>query len=293
MTLLRTGTASTISTRFWVDEEAITVATPTVRVVDDSGAVVVASTTPSGPDADNYYNFLLPSAALASVTTLTATWSGDYSGTSITTTEVIEVAGGHYFELGELRALADLPQRSYSTLQLARAREWITDIIDGEVFTSFVERSHHDVRTCGVRNSSRGAAVRPLRPYPRSVRWLKVDGVTVSAGDVEFLDGDLVAKVGAANPFAGSWSTVDIGYTAGYRTSCPTDLADAAMVAARWHLIAKDGQSGIPDRATSISNEFGNISLSTPGLRGAIVGLPEVDERIREWARRVRIPGIA
>ena len=288
MALVCVGTASTISTRFWVDEDTVTVTSPTVEVVDDAGAVVVTTTTPSGPDADGFYSFLLPSAALAAVTTLTATWSGDYSGTTVASSETVDVTGAYYFELGELRALADLPQRSYSTEQLARARDWITGIIDGETFTSFAERAHHDIRTRCSAHPTRGAAVRPLRPYPRSVRWLKVDGVTVSAGDVEFLDGDLVAKVGAANPFAGPWSTVDIGYTAGYRTTCPTDLADAAMVAARWHLIAKDGQSGIPDRATSISNEFGNISLSTPGLRGAIIGIPEVDERIREWAQRVR-----
>jgi len=65
------------------------------------------------------------------------------------------------------------------------------------------------------------------------------------------------------------------------------------MIAARVHLISKDGASGIPDRATAITNDFGNVSLATPGVRGSIVGIPEVDQTINAWAQRVRTPAIA
>lgn len=293
MTTARVGSATTITSRFWVDEEAVTVTSPTVTVVDDEGSVVLAPTTPVGPDADNIYSYLLPSAALGSITTFTVTWSGTFNGVTVSVVNTLDVQGAHYFDLGDLRQLADLPGRSYSTAQLARARDWAQEVIEGETVASFVERAHvESIDSCRMVATAHGTGLRLSKPFARRIRWARVDGVSASVSAIEISDGHVVAKSGQSAPFTTS-STVEVGYTAGYRTTCPVDLADAAMVAARWHLIAKDGQSGIPDRATSISNEFGNISLSTPGMRGAIVGIPEVDERIRSWADRVRPPLIA
>jgi len=291
----RVGAATTITSRYWVDEDAVTVTSPTVAVADDSGATVVSSATPSGPDVDNTYSALLPAAALASVTTLTATWSATYAGQTITHHDTVDVRGAHYFELGQLRALADLPQRSYTTAQLARARAWIVEKIEIACATSFVAAAHTDdpSRCRIVCHPTRGAAVEVSEPYLRSVRWLRVDGMAVAVADVEVLDGVVAAKVGAANPFVGIAPQVEVGYVAGARLTCPVDLADAAMIAARVHLISKDGASGIPDRATAITNDFGNVSLATPGVRGSIVGIPEVDQTINAWAQRVRTPAIA
>lgn len=292
MTIVRAGSASTISARFEVDEEAVAVTTPLVGLVDDSGATILTPTAAGSPDADNVYSYLLPSAAITTPTVLAATWTGTYGGQTITVADVIDVAGGHYFDLGSLRAMPDVSNR-YPTAKLARARDWITAKIDGTCHTSFVLRAHVATVTAATCHRTRGAALTVPRPYARTVRWLRLDGATVAANTLEILDGLIVAKAGQPNPFAGSWSTAEVGYTAGYSASCPIDLADPALIGARHHLLTKDGASGIPDRATSISNEFGNISMSTPGLRGAIVGIPEVDQAFTEWANRVRTWGIA
>jgi len=83
-------------------------------------------------------------------------------------------------------------------------------------------------------------------------------------------------------------SEIEIGYEHGMDRP-PPDLLDAFMVRMRHRLNLP--ASGIPDRATSIQTEQGGImSLSTPGLRGAVTGIPTVDVVLGR-RRRTR-PGV-
>lgn len=58
--------------------------------------------------------------------------------------------------------------------------------------------------------------------------------------------------------------------------SPPADLQAAAITRLRHRLNMV--RSGIPDRATSMSTEAGQtFALATPGLRGFVTGIPDVD----------------
>ena len=82
-------------------------------------------------------------------------------------------------------------------------------------------------------------------------------------------------------------------YTAGYSAAPPADLKQAALRAARNWLLTGDAWSGADTRATSITNDYGNIQLSVASADGRPTGLPDVDATITAWARRVRVPRVS
>ena len=56
--------------------------------------------------------------------------------------------------------------------------------------------------------------------------------------------------------------------------------------------LSKDGWSGVDERATSISNDYGNINLAI-ATADAPTGLPAADAVIMGWAQRVRVPKVS
>ena len=66
-------------------------------------------------------------------------------------------------------------------------------------------------------------------------------------------------------------------------------MKDAALQATRYRLLSTRARSGVSDRAMSITNEMGNIRLSTAGKDGAF-GIPEADEVVARYARQLRSP---
>lgn len=197
------------------------------------------------------------------------------------------MANEPYFTEVELRDLPDVSDATkYPTARVEAARAWIEAIIERECGTSFVVRDHTDVVDGGNRTVS-------VRRYARAVTAVSVAGVALTAAELAALvitpTGQLYRTSGYALWPKGI-QNVSVTYSAGYSTTPPADLKDAALWAARWKLL--DRKSGIPDRALSIANEFGNINLATAG-RERPTGLPEIDATIVAWRRKTRIPTCA
>lgn len=195
-----------------------------------------------------------------------------------------------YFTTAELRALPDMGDTTrYTDARLTAAHDWVAGVIFRECGTSFVAES--------VTERLDGGGTDTLilsRPYVLSITSASVGGVALTQAELDalFLRGGLLYR-----PTGYTWASgrgnVTVTYSAGYATAPPADLKEAALIAARYHLLTTDGKSGASDRATSITNEFGNIQLSTASADGRPTGLPEVDATITAWARRVRMPGFA
>lgn len=281
---IRKGATDTLTAIFYDGGEAIIdKGAVTVSVASDTGTVLQAG---SATNTVGTYTFGLTTASTVALDMLKVTWTA----ATETLTSYVDVVGGFYFDLAELRAMQDLTSAvTYPTDRLRGARQWIEDIIDITVGVSFVRRYARDI------------SVQPFRPfnlrtpYAASLLSLTVGGTAYTAPQLAALSIDPANKI-VRSPDGGPWTfgygTIDVRYEAGLTTTCPADLHDAALQAARWRLISTDGASGIPNRATSLTNQFGNVQLSTAGNRRP-TGIPDVDAVIMSYADNFRTPGIA
>lgn len=195
-----------------------------------------------------------------------------------------------YFTTEELRALPDMSDiERFGSSRLEAAHDWIASIIRRECETSFIVETIEDERVSG------GSCALSLNdPYVRSVMAVAVDGVDFGTDEVAAVvvdDGFLYQSSDARWSFGRR--NITITYTAGYTTEPPPDLKEAAMRAARHWLLTMDRWSGVDTRATSITNDMGNIALSVASADGRPTGLPEVDATITAWARKVRVPKVS
>lgn len=199
-----------------------------------------------------------------------------------------------YFTLAELRALPDMSDTTkYPDARATAVQSDVEAIIDGAVRTSFEAKTFTDTLDGGRE------ALRLSRRFVRSITSVSEDGVALTAS--ELLDVIVKGSV-LRRRSSGSYSTlltwetgvqnIVVVYTAGYSATPPADVKEAALKATRYRLLTTDGKSGASDRAMSIQNEFGNVQLSTAGPDHPF-GLPEVDEVVTRYAKRLAVPGVA
>ena len=195
-----------------------------------------------------------------------------------------------YFTSAELRALPDLESaQRFPDARLVAAHDWIVGVVERECRTTFV------VESASVRLSGDGTGTLRLPvPYVRTIESVTVDGTAYTPGELAglYLEADFLYQ-----PAGHRWPTttrgnITVAYTAGYSTAPPADLKEAMLRGARQWLLTMDGWTGTDERALSISNDYGNITLSAPGPDRP-TGLPQVDATIMAWARKVRVPRVA
>lgn len=202
-----------------------------------------------------------------------------------------------YFLISELRAQADLSSTTtYPDTALEEARDWVEGVIERETGTSFIARSVTETLN-GSDQDDDGRLVLS-RGWVLAVTAVTVNGVALTSqelADVVVDTGGLMWRRSGYTGFVG-WESgrrnIVVTYDAGYTAVCPPSLRSKAVQAARWYLLSSYGKSGIPDRALSISNEFGNINLATPSADRP-TGLPEFDAELAGWVRKTRVFGFA
>jgi hypothetical protein len=196
-----------------------------------------------------------------------------------------------YFTTAELRALPDMDDAArFPDERLEAAHDWIVAVIERECETTFIAENVTETL-----NGSGGPAQFLSSAYVQSVTSGTVDGVSLTAPE---LAGILIEHGVLYHSNGAHWSSttrgnVVITYVAGYSTTPPADLKEAAMRGARNWLMTNDAWSGADSRATSITNDYGNIALSVASADGRPTGWPDVDATITAWARRVRIPKVS
>ncbi len=276
LTRVPVGQAVTLSHTWLTDEDSPTSASGPVAVsVTGPDGTVVASgnATPGEPGV---YTFALPPQA--SLTLLTVTWSATVAGYPVTATGLVEVSGGMFFTVPQIRAadeqLADGNRFPTAALVAARLETEIEcEDICGRAFvprfwretldgngTSDVLLSKPDVR--GIRAvSTRPRAGLPL--VPLSADQLAALAITA--------DG-MLRRTDAAFWTEGV-GTVQIDYEYGL-DGPPLPLTEAALV--RLRSLATKHNSLIPDRASSFTAiDGGTYRLTLPKRKST--GIPDVD----------------
>ena len=187
-----------------------------------------------------------------------------------------------YFTLAELKALPDMSGETDARIEAAAA--WAVEIIEREVGTSFVARTVTDEVHDG------GDAIVVLdTPYVLSVTSATENGSAVTD--------TLSAKAGVLRRFStgsyapGAWlagcGNVTVTYEAGYSSTPPGDIKEAALAATRWHLLEGRANNVHSPRQTSITNEMGGtVNFATAGADRP-TGYPDVDAVIIGWRTRL------
>lgn len=266
---------------------------------------------------------LVTAGPTSTVDQLTVTWTAVVGGTATTVTQRLDVVGGLYFDLGELRALPNMSDPppgnttglKYPDVQLIAARMWIEALIERVCDTSFVQRYARQVFDGNHTDPLGTLSLR--EPYARSILSVRLNGVfmtpTELAGLAVFESGKLeryatgyAVQSGDYSPFSNGsgygynispWPrgrrNIEVRYAAAFADLPADDLRQAALQAARYRVLSVYGSSGTPDRALSVSGEYGVFSLASANVKDRPTGLPEVDATILGWRDHVRIPGLA
>ncbi len=261
MERIQQGFSTTVSQSIIVGTTAATAAT--VTVVRDDGTILV-----NGAAATPVSNGLFTYSLAAAQTSLLDRLEVRFTSTApyvATLTQVVEVAGGHLFELSQLESHPDV-KRYYGESappreDLEDARIWAEQRFEGVCNFAFVPR--YGRKRWSLRTPQR------LMPYLRSIRTLSV----TQTGTTEVIPGPYdygpegFLRVSQRNGVAEAM--FEHGLNAPDMT-----VSEAVLTLAKTHLV----RGPITDRATQIPVDAGGvINLATPGLLGSWFGIPEVD----------------
>lgn len=245
----------------------------TVTVTRADGTAVVTDAAAIN-QADGVFSYNLAAAENDRLDVLTATWTTPL-GTFVTETEVV---GGFLFSVSELTDMLTSSRvtGTYTVDQIIEIRTLAEEALEDACGVAFVPR-YTQTTVSGT-----GGTVMLLAPRTTALRAVSVDGVAQTVTDEAF-----DATTGAVywpDTWTAGTSNIVVGYEHGYRYP-PARVKRAALLLAKSWLIA----GPIDDRTTSLSTEDGTFSLATPGVRGSVFGIPEVDATVQQYSVRVGI----
>lgn len=268
------GRSFTLLKTFYVDGVAADpTGSPTVTITRDDGTSVTAGTavneTPVGQ-----WSVTVASANNQTLDRLTVTWFAVVGGSTQEYTDAVEVAGGELFTLAQARTLSPLSNTTtYPTAAIVEARTMVESALEDACGVAFVPRYRRETV------SGDGSQMLLLTPRLRAIRSVSVDGVAMSAPALAAIKAQPSGV--AYNPawWTGGIANLEIGYEHGHDYP-PPRVSQAALLWCKNFLV----KGPIDDRMTSMSTDDGTFALSTPGMRGAMVGIPEVDAVISQYS---------
>lgn len=274
MTLIRVlRTAQvTLSHTFFVDGDA-TAPTGTLQAAVKRAAdgTTVAGSPFTYTVSGTTCSFALP--AQAQLDKVTVDWSGTIAGATVTARDFVEIVGGFFFGLTEVKV-----NQSYTTDDLAAARIEVEDECERICRRAFVPRFEYEQLV-----GSGTARLGTIRNELRTLRAVIVDGVAWSAPDVAAViplpHGVLRRPGGALWPADAS---IVVEYEHGWDYPPPGIVTAAKR---RMKSLLTGPSSGVPERAQSFTSPEGGIyRLSMPDDENT--GIPDVDAAYHRWARR-------
>jgi hypothetical protein len=187
-----------------------------------------------------------------------------------------------YATSAELKALDGMGEVDITDDMLDEALAEAEALIDAYCGTSFTFKDFTKVLDGnGARHIDLGVL------FPRTLTTATVDGeAQVTTGWGLHDEGVLIRDTGVFRTNIVGRNVVISG-TAGYSAVPPADIKRACLNIARQLIL--DSVSRIPDRALSMTNEFGNIMLAQAGGHWRPTSMPEVNAVLNR--HRHRAPG--
>ena len=255
----------------------------TIGMVDEWGRVVVPAGTATTNTSTGVYSYLLE--AQTDLKRITATWAGTF-GQAMEFTSQHEVVGGFYANPIEVTNMDSISGETTTvpTADLVKAINWATAVIDNYCGTSFVYRYERDVL-----DGTDTDTIKLSKMFPRKILAASIDGTDLTASEISNIslhESGVIIREEDIWEFTPAGKKVIIEYEAGVDKTPPPDITWAARTLARYHLIEQ--VSRIPDRALSISSEFGNIALSQPSMTKP-TPLPDVNVILNRHKHRAPV----
>lgn len=252
-------------------------ATVTITRADGTALVTDAPTTEAGVGTVTY---TLTPADTATLDTFTVLWKASFGGQVQTYKEFVEVAGGFLFSLADARAVPPLNDTAkYPAKKVTATRTLVEQALEDACGVAFVPR--FTLETFSGKGST---TIMLSQPKVRAVRSITRDDVAVTGSD---LTSAKVAGTGVVywpSVWSAGYSNFTVGYEHGY-DGAPERVKRAALKLTKNWLI----EGPVDDRATSMSTEDGTFSLVTPGVRGALFGIPEVEAVVQQYGMHVAV----
>jgi hypothetical protein len=262
---LSAGTYSLRAVTADSDGAAVTAAAPSLTIKAGAGTTVFTGTPTA---AAGLLTCSIPYDDLAVLDTYTCTWTGTVSAASLEWITHVELAGGHLFEIAELRAFDDaLTTADYSGAACRAARTAAEMRLEASAHVAFVPRA--------ARYSARGDGTGRLRVPQNAIRSVisaTDDGTALTAAELAAI---VPREWGALDRPSGYVWTKDAACSVHYEHGedfPPEPVRTAAMILAREYLVG----SGLPARATVEQTDVGFFRLSIAG-QDRPTGIPEVD----------------
>lgn len=275
------NTAATISVTFYNGSTPVDADTdPTVVVKRADGSTLLSTTATNEVDPGRYSVVIPPQTNL---NVLTLTWTGLFTGTSIMIESTVEVVGGFYFSIAELRASdSNFANTSkYSNEALIDARTAVEAEFEDICGRAFVPRYY---RETGISTDEDSEMIWLEKPEPSRFTSLTLGGTDYlawyTAGYLirdKYSPRGVLLKSDALGVFAYDplYYPLNAEYEYGM-TKVPVPIKEKALKRARQKLLGM--RSTIDERATTMTlPDIGTVNLATPGQKGSETGVPDID----------------
>jgi hypothetical protein len=275
------GRSATLTHTFYSDGTATNPSpdTATVTITNDAGTAVVTdgATTDTGTGTVSY---TVTPTQTANLDIWRVAWTATFGGQPQVFTDVVEIAGGVLFTIAQARAVRPMNDATaYPTSAIVDTRTLVEQALEDACGIAFVPRYKRE------RLDGEGLTML-LASQPRvtAIRAVELDGAAVSVADLATIDGSVSGRLYYPNGWVTGVGNYSVAYEHGYDQP-PLRVTQAALLLAKNWLV----KGPIDDRTTGFSTEDGTFSLSTPGMRGASFGIPEVDAVVGEYNLRAGI----
>jgi len=245
---------------------------PTVTVVRDDGTALVTDAPATGSKGE--YSLVLSPEQTASLDILTATWKATVDGVVQTFTTRHEIVGDY---LASIKAIRDsLPKQvSPSEEGIVWARTLAEGWLEDECRVAFRPRYAREA----VDGTGEGKILLG-RPRLIGLREVTVNG---EPADLETLKGYPSGVVWTAGSWPEGALNISVAYEHGFPRP-PAQVSRAAVRLARHFIV--ENPSDYDERASSMSTDEAHYTFITPGMRGAITSIPEVNVVIEAFEYR-------
>jgi len=281
------NTAATVSVTFYNGTDAVEADGAVTVIAKKADGSTLFSTTATNSPSVGVYSVVIPSQT--NLNYLILTWTGSFTGTPVSIETQVEIVGGFYFSIGELRAyedaFANLTRFPDSALADARnqvesefedichrafvPRYWREDSIeiDPDEYMLWMEKPEANVFTSLAQNNQN------LMTYYTSGYLIRDKnsprGIHVINTAVNLFNYDTM------------YYPISAEYEYGLK-QVPIPIKNKALKRAKQFLLGL--KSTIDERATTmLLPDIGTVNLATPGERGSETGVPDIDVVLRRY----------
>lgn len=275
------NTAATVSVTFYNGSTPVDADTDPTVVVKRADGSTLLSTTATNEIDPGVYSVVIPPQTNLNV--LTITWTGEFTGTDVSIESIVEIVGGFYFSIAELRGadpnFANLSK--YPTSALVDARMQTEAEFEDITGRAFVPRYYREESIVSDEDTE---MLWLEKPDPIRFITFTINGVSyIHWYDSGYIMKDkysprgLVLRSDALGVFSydPTYYPINAEYEYGM-TKVPIPIKEKAIKRAKMKLLG--AKSTIDERALTMTlPDIGTVNLATPGVRGSETGVPDID----------------